>query len=462
MGEFLKSATRFYWAATLFGAGQIASAISEGGADRAARALDSVTGATEAELAGALKRAFRVGDQLQRGLFDLALGMFSLDALTSRGMMRATLNVVRQSAGALGQLVPGGEAGLALQEFQNKLQVFDLFEHVDQVLRVAPKADLPLCDLTARASRLDSFLAVWATEGVGHYYAEAAWERRGCPRGLLRGGAGLSVPSKGLAALHAGMGLSLANRLLAAVGERGRERPAAHDLRGTLRRFVSLCGDNSRAGYVGAAYEALGLVARNLYPHLVAPVDRCLSEMGDDLVGYFWHGVGRALYFAPTNYLPLCGGSRRAAEMARREPPHELGRLNASSGVAWALLLVNLRQPEIIEQFLKQCGDTPLEADAFASGMASAAVVWRDSTGGDDPHLEALCRHRPETAHPELAERWDRLVRVPCRRALNEYHDALMRRDCIGEVFRHQSLAALAGSLPPRASTISGAQAGRA
>lgn len=452
MDEFFKSAGRFYWASALFGARQLGETFAPGGTNRATDSFDSVTHAAEAQLSGVLKTAFRAGDRLQRGFWDLTSGALGTDALTSRGMMRLTLNAMQQSAGVLGQLVPGADARAALQEFYNKLQVFDLFEHADAVLHIPPGGDVPLSTLVERAYGLDPFLAVWATEGVGHYYAECVWESGGVPDGLLKGAAASGAHAEGLAALHAGMGLSLANRQLATVSGQCARCAAGCELREALRRFVALCRANSAEGYVGAAYESLGLVARNLYPQLVACIDRHLSETdresgtGGGLAEFFWHGVGRAIYFAPTNYLPVGNATRRAFEMTRREPPHESGRRNAAAGVAWALLLVNLRQPEVIENFLTQCGDGAIDGDAFANGVSSAAVIWRDSAERD-PHLEALCRHQPDASQPGLGERWHALVKAPCLRALDEYYGALKRHGRVGEVFRYRLLPELVRDL---------------
>ncbi len=452
MNEFFKSAGRFYWASALFGARQLGETFAPGGTHRATDSFDSVTHAAEAQLSGVLKTAFRAGDRLQRGLWDLTSGALGAEALTSRGMMRMTLNAMQQSAGVLGQLVPGADARAALQEFYNKLQVFDLFEHADAVLHLPPDGDVPLSTLVERASGLDPFLAVWATEGVGHYYTECVWESGGVPDGLLKGAAARDAHAEGLAALHAGMGLSLANRQLATVNGQCARCAAGCGLREALRRFVALCRANSAEGYVGASYEALGLVARNLYPQLVACIDRHLPEIdrewetGGGLAEFFWHGVGRAIYFAPTNYLPVGNATRRAFEMARREPPHESGRRNAAAGVAWALLLVNLRQPEIVENFLTQCDDGAFDGDAFANGVSSAAVIWRDSAERD-PHLEALCCHQPDASQPGLGGRWHRLLKTPCLRALDEYYGALKRHGCVGEVFRYRLLPELVRDL---------------
>jgi hypothetical protein len=316
-------------------------------------------------------------------------------------------------------VLPVGE-GATLREFGNKLRVFSLFENVDRVLGLSARADLSLRELIARTAEMNSFDALWATEGIGHYYTETVWTTTGTPHRLL---AESELPAKSLVALHAGMGLSLAEHLLARAGQKPSELPTV------LQQFVTLCRDNSHQAYVGASYEALGLVARNLYPHLLVEIDRELSELSDDLTEYFWHGVGRAIYFAPTNYVPLSHFAARVVEMTQQEPPHELGRQNALAGAIWAIVLVNLREPEVIENFLACCDRLKFDHDAFANGVSSAAIIWLDSTG-DTTHLEALCRHQPRL---EVVERWNKLVYIPCRHAMNE------RPSLIGQFFRYHS-----------------------
>lgn len=446
LAEFFKSASRFCLASALFGARQIGDVLSTADTRRTLGAFDSVIRVTEEQLDQPLLRTFHAGSQLGSELSEIASKLLTLDTFTYRGMTRIFVNTMQQTAGALAAVMPTSEARSTLREFRNKLKVFDLFENVDTVLRLPSGADLPLHELIGRTSSMDSFIAVWATEGIGHYHAENAWQSGVGPSGLLAGVATRGVPPKSLVALHAGMGLSLANRLLARVGRACRKCPEPSGLRGALRQFLTLCRDNANEAYLGASYEALGLVARNLYPHLVTEIDRELSEMGDNLTDYFWHGVGRAIYFAPTNYVPLSSSALRVLEMTQQEPPHELGRRNALSGAVWAMVLVNLCEPEVIENCLTYCDKVKFDYEAFANGVSSAVVIWRDSTE-DSAQLEALCRHQPDPSRPEVAECWDRLVRIPCRRALDEYYGTLRRHNCIGEVFRYQWLPVIASSV---------------
>ncbi len=381
--------------------------------------------------------AFQSGECLQRGLCDLAPGLLTPGAYTSRGLIRTALFVATQWAELLAAFAPVFGVRSALREFRSKIEVFDLFENVDTVLQLPDGVPWSLRELVARTNALDLFTAVWAIEGIGHYYAETVWESRGEPHGLLTEVAARDLPAKSLVALHAGMGLSLANRVLARVGRACRKCPEFSRLDRVLRQFVTLCRDNSSEAYIPASYEALGLVARNLYPHLITDIDRELPAMGNNLSDYFWHGVGRAIYFAPTNYLPLSGVASRVVEMTQQEPPHELGRRNALAGAIWALVLVNLREPEVVENFLVNCADVRFDRDAFANGVSSATVIWCDSTEST-VQLEALCRHRAQSE-----ESWRRLIHDPCRLAMDQYYAALRRHNDIGEVFRYQSLPRL-------------------
>jgi hypothetical protein len=350
--------------------------------------------------------------------------------------------MMQVSATAMRVLVPGQESRVVWQEFRNKLQAYDLFENVDSALSLTSNADAPLAELVAKTRELDGYSAVWATEGLGHYHAERCWERAGAPTQLLRGAHADALPAWALTALHAGMGLSLAGRLLGAIGPRSSES----EVRDMLWRYVELCRDNSRRGYFGATYEALGLAARSLHPHTVQTIDRQLQKSDESLVGYFWHGVGRGIYFAPTNFLPLNSSPWRGVGMTRREPPHETGRLNARAGLVWALTLVNIRQPEILETLLRGHRGELTRGDALSNGVASAVMIWRDLTGGD-AYLDALCRHRPEPSEPAFADLWDEGVARPCRDALRRFYPVIKEHGCLGELFRYRPLPEFVAAL---------------
>jgi hypothetical protein len=247
-----------------------------------------------------------------------------------------------------------------------------------------------------------------------------------------------------MVALHSGAGLSFAGRCL----ERITTRSADAQLRAALERFFALCDESSHESYVGATYEALGLTARNLHPHLIADIDRHLAEMDQQLVAYFWHGVGRALYFAPTNFLPDTSNSQRVLEHSRAEAPHDLGRVNMLSGLIWALVLVNIRHPRVLEAFIA-ANARELDPEVFEGALCSAAVIWRDSSP-DDESLSALCAYR--SANTELAAIWDAHVAGPCLEVLDHY--AALREMGLGRLFRHRSLSELTPHRGSRDETV--------
>lgn len=379
---------------------------------------------------------FRYGEQLQKDLTDATFGLLAGDPNTPRRTLKTALDAAQLAAYAAGSIAPEGFGRTAFTEFQNKLEAFNLFAHVDLVLELPSGRNLSLQELVERASSLGPFRSVWAMEGAGHFYAET---RTASGRPVILRNEDEALPTHSLTALHAGAGLSFAERALAEL----KERSSDGDIANALHSFVKICDESSHPSYAGATYEALGLVARNLHPHLIERIDSQLSRADEAMRGYFWHGTGRGLYFAPTNFIPI-GASRRAVSQAMKEPPHELGRLNALSGLAWALTLVNIRHAATLESFLSENASGNQEAEAFANGISSALIVWRDCAP-DDYAPEALCTHSPND--PRTRTLWEKCVSSPCAEGLDLYHALLREAGGIGRLFRYQPLDELAAEL---------------
>src|SRR5262249_15534469 len=64
----------------------------------AAEAFDRVTDAAQKQFGEALKATFRTGDDFQRALVDATLGLLTLQSFDPSKLMRATTNMVQQSA----------------------------------------------------------------------------------------------------------------------------------------------------------------------------------------------------------------------------------------------------------------------------------------------------------------------------------------------------------------------------
>jgi hypothetical protein len=438
MLEETKALLRLSWAQSLFGVQQLANALRRPVAGRdhgvASAAFDSVSWAAQEQLGGGLRPVYVLGDMLQRSAVDATFNLMTGATLTNPGLtIRQGAGLLRQAAAVMRFLASGQDARLAWQEFQQKLQVFAWVRNVEAVLGlpadgsyVAPE------ELVRRAYALDAFPALWAVEGAGHYYAASAWVGDGDPHGLLTDGRTAAAPAKSLTMLHAGIGLAFAERLLKKVTTASQRE----EVRETLRRFLQLCRANSRAGYVGAALESLGLVARVFHSReLVAVLDRELAPLDEEALGCFWHGVGRGIYFSPTYFLPFAGEPWPAVQMCRGEAPHQTGRLNALAGLTWAMTLVNMREPAVMEAVVCQHGEELLPDGAFANGVSSAIVMRYDTTP-EAPFLGAFCRHVP--TDEAVRSLWDRLVRGPCEEAINQRHGALKKAGRLGEVFGYQ------------------------
>ena len=433
MTDVLRSMIRFSWAMSLFGARQAVEMLSAVGTARSLRQVstgfDAVSDAAQDQLGNGLAETYRAGDRWQQVMVDAVFGALdpAVDLsrnLASKTLLRGSLAVLRRSAIILESAMPGG--GVVWRELGNKLEAFESFQYVDQILGFENLDAASLLEQVTAAEGNGPYLRLWLTEGLGFAFTEAAWDD-GEPRELLRRPALEELPAESLIPLHTGMGLALARHLLPELsGDRQAVREA-------LRRFEELCVHNARDGFALASYEALGLVVRQLAPEAVAEVDRVLSRAVEAEAerGAFWHGFGRGLYFVATQTLP--GSSGRAVAKARREAPAGPPRLNALSGLAWALTLVNFRQPEILESFLREQRFAGAEREAVAAGVASAVVLWRDAAG-DESHLEAFRGHRPSGGSASL---WGETVTAPCTQALADWQSPKSRL-APGEIFYYR------------------------
>ena len=434
--ELAKSFASFSGAATTFGLDQLGKMLDlrapRPSSDELARRIDSVTRSMTDRLGGRLAATFARTDDFQRALVDFTAALLTLNPsglLASSGpILDPVASALEPVIAAIGRAMPGAEAEARWSELRNKIEIYVLVADVESRLAFSPVQRTPLPELVRRSYALGPFLALWAVEGVGHVYGDQALRDTSTPRGLLTGPEADAAESGALLMLHAGIGLAFAQSLLNGVTPAN----AAASLPAIIRQFVSLCRDNSRPGYIGAAYESLGLVTRTFHQDLIAEVDRELRQSAGDLVGYFWHGVGRAIYFAPRNFLPCTDIDWAGVPSIA---PDEIGRLNMTAGLAWAVTLVNMRQPEIMERLLRHHGDVVARTPAFANGVSSSILMRHDTTP-DAPFLDAFLSYQPTQDASGIDRLWEMEVRRPSVEALRNWYDRLKRAGRLGEVFR--------------------------
>ena len=298
----------------------------------------------------------------------------------------------------------GNSYSSSSDEFQNKITVFRLVREIDELLGLPADLSIPLPELVARAYELNDFEALWGVEGVARWYTDVKWQSSGPPRGLLRD-IREEVPGKSLLILHAGMGLTLARKMFDPLLTSQRaEIPARLD------RFTQLCIENSVEGYVEAAFEPLGLVTRVFNWWQCREIDRALE--GSPVRYYFWHAIGRALYFMPRQLIPLSG---LPWGTIRRVAPDRRAERNLISGLAWALGMVNMQQPRVLAVVLKRYQKEIEHSEgAFEDGIGSC-VAMRQFTTPDAAFIESFCEYVPEA---EVEPLWEAQVRKAARQRL--------------------------------------------
>ncbi len=200
--DLVKSMARWPWAMMVGGArlgGRAfwtpASAVALGGAEGLVREAQS-------RFDDALGAVSSAGDRLQAAAVDWAFDT-SGQRLDVKRWTPLALGLLEDTSRAAGSAMwPRGE--IPWLELRNKLEAFRCFDSLEG------EAPVP---------GADPYSSLWAMEGCGHRLAERAWEEGVEPRGLLRPSARLEMPDGSRVPLHAGMGLSLATRCLAAFAE---------------------------------------------------------------------------------------------------------------------------------------------------------------------------------------------------------------------------------------------------
>ena len=329
--------------------------------------------------------------------------------------------------------MPGARSQDVFREARSKACVMELVNNVDRTL--GPALQSPSLNAQLKACyALENFEALFAVEGLGFHLAEEL-DRRGSPgAAILTGDQTASVPSKSLSMLHAGIGISFARQSFEGFG--------AHDssdsLGRSLERFRSLCEKASQPGYLGCALESLGIPTVILHGLQMPGRLHSIWSRSDPIANEcMWRGVGRALYFSPKNFVP-----RRSRwpgfALADALAPDATARLNMHAGMAWAITMVNLRDPHVMESVLRERANADPEArSAFVSGVVSARLIRHDTTP-DDPLVDAFVAHRP---HDETTSRlWEHDIAVPCRTAMRDVYPVLRASGGLDTLFRYQQL----------------------
>jgi hypothetical protein len=381
--------------------------------------------------------AFFVGDGLQRAAIDAVFNLFTPSTWAPTNVYRLGVSFFK-GLSALFHVLSPQHASLAWQELKNKIDVFTLVKNLDARLGLKTDQFTPLPELVEKAYSVSSWEALWAVEGTGHYYTDQYWNKYGEPHGLFFE-ENAPVPVKSLTMLHAGLGLSIADRLL----DKLTTESTAEEVSDALEIFVTQCRNNSRKGYMGAAIESLGLVTRDFHPDLLKIISRQFRIVAPDLVSYFWRGAGRALYYSRKYFTPVLYSLWDGVE--EFEGATETERSGALAGRVWASTLVNMRHPAIMENMLRTYNRGTGLVEAFANGVASCMTMRQDITPNEQFVID-FYNHQP-SGDANFKSLWNRCVGTPARSAVETYQPVLSQIPALEEVFHYQDLDKLTQEL---------------
>ncbi len=361
-----------------------------------------------------------------------------MSALENRTVMSVAAATAPSMMWAMSLVIPGRNASTVRTETANKSRIMQLVNGIANY--VGKDNSTPLGAIVDKCYALGDFPALWAIEGVGKDLAEWHMARDAFPKDMLR--AEMLEPRQAGAwlMLHAGIGMGFARVPIQSLPA-GASDAQVGDV---AMRAVDLCRANSMQGYAGAAIESIGLVSRFMRePAFCRQIHKALDKRDPDAATYYWRGVGRCLYFHPANFAPGFSRPYRALPMIEAEAPSADLKNGMVAGFSWALTVVNMSTPEVMEWVLGNV-DELTSQPAFTNGITSSVVMRHDTT----PNFQLprdFMNHRP--ADPKIAKRWEEKVGASIAFALGQAHPALAKAGRLEEVFHYQTLPELVARL---------------
>lgn len=333
------------------------------------------------------RKLFRDASALNKA----GLNLFAHPALSAVNLLNASAAVISEgafrskwlspalhqfSSAALSsseQISPSSSLRSEFRETRNKLHAFHYFTCADAYVRTSGSWS----EQTADCRRQGSYSSIWLLEGIGARLARASR-----PGVSLRDLADVpNAIAETRMALHTGAGTIYAREAVQggvrSSGERG--------LNIAIEKFLEEAGSLAYPGYRRFIVEALGLVVRNLHPELMARVSNLLASRSEEDQSLFWHGSGRGFYFNPLQLMPVRRFRHWILDQSINEAPNSEAVNNLVAGFFWALTLVNVRNPEVVADFLRRLpvNRWTVHTGAICDGVSAALLVWEHLTRED-------------------------------------------------------------------------------
>lgn len=367
--------------------------------------------------------------------------------MTNRTAMNTFGAVAPQLNWLMNLVIPGRHSLVLRQEAKNKAHIMGLVNGLASYVDEAFSTPVPA--LVEKCYSLGQFPALWAIEGLGKDIGEWHMKRDENPRGIMQD---IQLDPKWDGAwlmLHAGEGMAFAKYYIDRMKTRSDD-----EIDHAVKRAVDLCRANSRPGYFGAAMESLGLVSRFMGDgKYCLKVDRVLKSYAPDCRGFFWRGAGRAIYFHPINFFPGLVTPCRAIGMCANEAPDPEMLQNLMAGVAWAMTVVNMITPQVMEWAIANHDDYFSGSPGYFSGVISSCIMRYDTS----PQLDLIQKFRyykPDQSNPVLAGLWNSKITGSLNTALDVVYPLLKKHHRLDEVFHYTSLPSLVVELSKEPATV--------
>lgn len=237
--------------------------------------------------------------------------------------------------------------------------------------------------------------AIWRIEGYGYSYARAVLSNLG-----KNGKASVFAPNLvpgGEMPFYIGVGLYLGNRL----DERWKSLDSAHASLSELERFVTLlnAGTQWRPILDGVGFRLALSEPRRLH----ALFDALPRE--HEAAMHLWHGAGRAAYFLTPRALSGMPGQwtcyTKLGKIALNERTHS----EAIRGLSFAVGLINIAEPAVLEEFVTRHARDAEDESAIAAGVGDALDLWMRLIGRDAV-LQDFSAHERTIDEANIAAWW--------------------------------------------------------
>ncbi len=295
-------------------------------------------------------------------------------------------------------------------EFNRMLSVFKVFRDADKSpqLRNPSPSRLPLF-LQQAIDRRDTSLA-WLIEGAGYRYGH--WLVQGKEPGFKADDLLSHLPAGAAQAFYLGVGLYVGHAYLGKWEKTNRD-PAliARDLDELGARNPEL------VRYQAPVIDSIGFVLRLISPGVLKQIDAALLQHHPEMNLYLWSGAGRAIYFRYPRALYPQGEAWSCVQRILAEAPRPSCREGAQAGLGFAVTLINITRPELLEAFIGEHARELSANPGFSRGVQEVLDMWH-SLWGADAVVEALSARESPSLDAAAKDLWHSAIREPARRIL--------------------------------------------